>query len=367
MKSYILKQTREPNLYRVADREGNWEHYAYVQKYRDGYDPEKGGPTFSDIEAAVYLRGSTTILGLGYAKDPFFIDWISRHTSEERDRILKAAGERGDMVHRFIEIILTSGFDAVKKNTEAHAQFDRTIEIHNRESGEERMLTNDEWDAVLSWAAFWKAHEPRLIATERSVYSLGGGYAGTLDALLVLTKSCGGRACPCAGLVGKVGLWDWKTSSGIYPSYAPQFASYAHADNIPALLPSGAKIEYTAALQLGTKHKNGGFKIEAYVGEERLAYDLNRFKAAKLIADHDYTPFDPESDVIEVADVIDMQIALYVPEPVVVVDVDAQAAPVEEPLQPTLDGAAPPAKLPKTSRKKTDKAPIKKSPKKKTK
>lgn len=310
MKSYELRSTKHPRLYRIVDREGNWEHYAFIKSWAPGYDP-KEAPRFEDIKEAAYLRGATTILGLGYAKDPFFLNWLSTHTLEERNAILTAAGDRGDMVHRWIDMVLTFGF-ADGKATTVEQGWERDFEIHNRETGEERALSNDEWDAVLAWAAFWGAHAPLVVISEAPIYNLTLGYAGTADALLVLTKACGGRTCPCASLLGKVGLWDWKTSSGIYPSYSAQVAAYTKGDNTPEYLPKGSAVDYTAVIRLGTRHKNGGYEIEASIGPEVDA-DMERFTAAKRIADHGYKPFDPAKDVVEVPDKINLTVTKFVP------------------------------------------------------
>src|SRR5690349_8950510 len=83
MKTYELEPTKHPDVFRVVDRDGNWENY-YVKSKN------------------VYLPGVTTILNRGYAKGAFFEQWLSQHTAEERDQILKSAGEKGDKVHRVI-------------------------------------------------------------------------------------------------------------------------------------------------------------------------------------------------------------------------------------------------------------------------
>lgn len=313
MKSYQLQTTRHPKLFRVVDREKNWEHYAFINKFKESYDPEKGEPTFDDIEEATWLRGSTTILGIGYAKDKFFFDWLSKHTKEERESILRAAGDRGDMVHRFIDMALTYTPPKHKNGQPVQSIWERDIEIHNRETGEERRLTNNEWDCVLAWGAFWTQHQPQLLFSEEAMYNLSIGYAGTADAGLVLTRICGNKGCACKDLIGIPGLWDWKTSGAIYPSYAPQTASYAFADNLPLLLPKGLKLAYTAILRIGTAHKNGGYQIEASIGAEAMQYDMDRFKASKLIADHEYKPFDPTKDVIDIADKFEVVVGGYDP------------------------------------------------------
>lgn len=353
MKTYKLQQTRHPKLFRVVDRKNNWEHYAFVSKFKESYDPEKGDPTFDDLEEVHWLRGATTILGIGYAKDKYFHEWLLSHTREERDQILRAAGDRGDMIHRFIDMVLSYTPPKHKAGTPIQSLWERDIEIHNRETGEERRLTDDEWDCVLAWGAFWVAHAPMLIFSEVSLYNLKYGYAGTADSGLVLTKTCGVKNCPCPRLLWKIGLWDWKSSGAIYPSYAPQTASYAFADNIGLLLPKGKEIEYTAILRVGTQHKNGGYQIEASETKAQMKYDMDRFLASKLIADHDYKPFDPVKDVIEVADKFDVVVAPVdfkaMPKPVIGID------PAKEGADKTVEAVV---ELPKSSRK----APEKKKP-----
>lgn len=332
MKSYQLQPTKHPQLYRVVDRDKNWEHYAFIKKFAANYDPEKGWPRFEDVEEVVWLRGSTTILGIGYAKDKFFQEWLLSKTRDERDQILRAAGYRGDMVHRIIDQALT-----LDHKPGELVVFERDLEVHSRETGEERQLTNSEWDCFLAWGAFWKDHQPVCLVSEAPTYNLVVGYAGTADAVLILTRECQSKACACHKVIGKAGLWDWKTAGAIYPSYAPQTASYAFSDNIHAYLPNGVKIVYTAILRIGTRHKNGGYEVDASVGPEELEYDFNRFKAAKLIADHDYKPFDPSTDVIEVPD----RVVVMVEQPSSTVIAGATAAISEdrskEP-EPTPDG-----------------------------
>ena len=279
MKTFDLLETKHPDLFRVVDRNGNWEYYWHKP---------------SDT----YLRGVTTILNVGYAKGAFFDEWLSRHTPDERDEILRAAGERGDKVHRAIDTILGMG---------AEGKLSRTSRIFNKASGVEEQLSIEEWDALLSFGRFWVAHEPILHASEASVFNTRLGYAGTADAILTLTKSCGVRTCKCADLVGKVSLWDWKTSKGIRPSYSAQTAAYACAENIGEYLPGMTGIAYTAVLRLGTAHKTtGGYELKSFDVME----GFERFMAAKSIADFEHRPFEP-SDITEVPDEIKITVTAY--------------------------------------------------------
>lgn len=276
MKTYTLKETKHPDIFRVMDREGNWESYFVKSKN-------------------VYLRGVTTILNGGYAKGAFFDQWLSQHTADERDKILKAAGERGDKVHRAIDSILTS--------TEP-LTITRELGIFNRETKDHERLENDEWDALLAFNSFWSQHGPQVIASESTLYNEAEGYAGTADALVILTKSCGNRYCNCKDLIGKIGLYDWKTSSGIRASYSAQIAAYANASNLREYLPKGRTLDYAAILRVGTNHKStGGYEFKSF-DDKDLSEAFVRFVGARNIYVHEHKPFDPLIDIQEIPDEI---------------------------------------------------------------
>ncbi len=282
MKTFTLQPTRHNDLFRVVDRDGNWKHYLHQP-------------------SGTYLRGATTILTDGYPKGAGFEQWLANHSPEERDSILAAAGDKGDMVHRVIDLAL---------NTPGNATIllDRRTEIHNRAINEYRKLTNAEWDATLSWAHFWTKHKPIVITAEGTGYNLKLGHAGTWDAILILTEECGVRTCKCAGLKDKIGLFDWKSGSGIYPTYSAQTASYANSENLHEYLPDGRSIEYTAILRIGTRHKTtGGYEMQVSVGDE-IHSDYARFLAAKAIADYDYKPFDPALEIQDIPDTIELAV-----------------------------------------------------------
>lgn len=289
MKTYELKPTKHSDVFRVVDRDGEWQHYFIKSKN-------------------LYPVGVTTILNRGYAKGAFFEQWLSQHTAEERDQILHSAGERGDKVHRAIDTILSCDYPPGSKPF----VLDREIGIYNRDKKDYEPLENEEWDAMLAFASFWEAHEPIVLASEATVYNTNYGYAGTADALLILTKACAVKTCKCEPLIGKIGLWDWKTSSGIRASYSAQIAAYAFSENLPEYLPAGhVTPEYTAILRIGTSHKTtGGYEMKAFTFLETQD-NFHRFLAAKNIADFEFKPFDPETDIQEIPDAIEFTVRKF--------------------------------------------------------
>lgn len=284
MKTFVHEPTRHKDLFRVVDREGDWGEYFFAP-------------------SGVYLRGVTAILATGYAKGEGFMQWAFNTTPDERDAILKEAQSRGDKVHRFIEHALTS---------EGDGEFKREEAIYSKETKDYEHVTNREWDCILSFGRFWTLHEPILLAAEATLYNLKLKYAGTTDAMLILTKACDVKACGCKDLIGKIGLWDWKSSKGIYPSHIAQAAAYAKTDNIGNYLPKKRKVEYLAILQVGSKHKTtGGYTFEVVVGKEEMNAAYARFLAAKTISDHEYRPFDPMKDIQEIPDEVKIVVKKY--------------------------------------------------------
>lgn len=320
MKTYTLQTTKHPDIFRVVDMDGNWKHYALRQHKSECH----GAPTTVKLtsqgeiaycgtckqqcaEVHIYLRGVTTVIGEGYPKGFGLVEFFKKHTAEEAELLLAAGSSRGDKVHRYIDIILTW-----PEGTPP--EFSRDIKILDRATKNEEPLTNKEWGCMLSFRSFWDAHDPILLSSEGSLYNLKEGYAGTMDALLILRKACSVSTCKCAPLVGKVGIWDWKTAKGIFPDYSAQIAAYAESDNMGEYLPPDVTIEYGAIIRFGTSHvKTGGYAFEAYMVEEydaaagpapkdSLQSAYQRFLAAKLISDYEYKGFDPKVDIQEIPD-----------------------------------------------------------------
>lgn len=278
MKTYTLEPTKHKDLFRVVDRNGNWNHYYHK-------------PTNK------YLRSVTGILERSYPKGKGFEEWLLKITPQERDEILSSTGEKGDRVHRAIDLLLSSeGVTTLSKETG----------IYSKEKKDYEPISNDEWDALLAFSHFWNRHEPTLYVSEAPLFNLSVGYAGTADAIITLTKACDIKTCPCNELTGKVGLFDWKTSSGIRPSHSAQSGAYCHAENIGDY--TKKVIEYGAVLRLGTRHKTtSGYEFESFSTEE----SYRRFAAAQKLDDFEYSPFE-EKEIQDIPDTLEIKIQTFV-------------------------------------------------------
>jgi hypothetical protein len=279
-KTYSLEPTKHPDLFRNVDRDGNWKEYFHA--------PTK-----------TYLRGVTTILDRGYAKTHAFYQYLLKTNPEEAERKLNAAGDKGDAVHQAIAGLLATG------------SFERNLQVLAGDNKNTRELSNDEWDCLLSFGEFWNRHKAVCLASEEAVFNLGptAKYAGTLDALVILTQACGVKACSCDDFIGKIGLFDWKSGGGIYESYGAQVAAYACADNLTV------KPDYTAILRVGTAHKTtGGYQLEIYDREETVKH-FGEFIAAMTIDNATYKPFDPEKEIQDIPDSITLTLTTLPDQP----------------------------------------------------
>ena len=266
MKNYTFAPTSNPELDRVVDGEGDWRFYFHK--------PTK-----------TYLRAVNAILDEGFAKGRRFYEYLKNISAEEADRKLKAAGDRGDAVHQAINQALTNG------------KLLRTALVLSEDNKTERHLTNDEWNVLLTWAEFWNRHNTRVITKEQAVFNLQKGYAGTLDAVIILQKNCEVKTCRCADLIGLQILVDWKSSGNIYNSYGPQVAAYKDCLDAP--------VSYTAIVRLGTSHKTtGGYEFQPYDVKETKQH-FAEFLAAVTISNSEHKPFN-EADIVDIPEIIEL-------------------------------------------------------------
>lgn len=282
MKNYNYEKTTDKDILKVVDQNGDWTHYLH-------------------IPSNTYLRAVNYILKTGYTKGIRFEEYLKSHSKEEVERKLQKAGERGDKVHQYIRFLFE------QKPVKGYITADREAKMRSEETGELEQLNNDEWACVLSFLNFWEKHELVLIKHEFTSYSLKHGFAGTGDAIIILTKKCDVKTCPCDKLVGKIGLYDWKSGAGIWDDQGPQTAAYTKGENIKDIL-KGRKIGYTAILRLGTSHvKTNGYELKPYDNKETQKH-WKEFRAAKVISDASYKPFNPEKEIVDIPDKVKIKI-----------------------------------------------------------
>ncbi|MEK7092034.1 MAG: hypothetical protein AAB907_00255 [Patescibacteria group bacterium] len=157
---------------------------------------------------------STTIL-TAYPQSEQLVKWIADHGFHESREIRDSAGREGINIHKACDW-LEEGKKLYSEN-----------------------YSTKEWHKISTFVSWFKEYSPILITKEFSIFSETGRYAGTLDRIYNISN--------------EITLLDFKSSSSVHPHFPLQFSSYAHAIEENTDL----EIVQTAALQLGSKNKDG--------------------------------------------------------------------------------------------------------------
>jgi hypothetical protein len=193
----------------------NFADEAHAAKaYIDPLDPE-----------ARKLIGSTTVIKK--ALPPYLVPWAAKLTAEYAvdnqpswtgldragavdllkkapDRSRDQAGDRGTIVHRFLEL--------AARDEQPDEVYDANVAGY-----------------ISAGLRFLNEWEPKFLWSEATVFHPELGYGGTLDFIAEL---------PGLGLV----VGDFKTSKGVYPEVAVQLSSYRYADHAVAHDDTGALV-----------------------------------------------------------------------------------------------------------------------------
>lgn len=192
----------------------------------------------------VWIPSVTWIAGY-LPKGTGFYKWLAQHGWDESQALMEEAGERGTKIHRAIEMLLLG----------KTINYDTTID--------DRDLTADEWEAVMSFVAWFSTAKIEIINTEYTIFHPDDKFAGTID--LVCTIN------------GEPYIVDFKSSQDIWPSHKIQLSAYRNA------LGNKHKI---AILQVGYRRNKAKYKFTPI----EPCYDL--FNAA-------YTIWQSENDGVQ--------------------------------------------------------------------
>jgi len=146
--------------------------------------------TYHCKETGLDYPSVTTILNI-ISKGEGFNNWLKKQ-GDNADTLLNDAASFGTNVHNHLEAIGRG----VKVNLDA--------------------LKPQEKRCVSAFIEWKDKNVKKFICTERSVFNVKEGYAGTLDSVVELSD-------------GRTYLVDYKTSGNIYDTYELQVAAYAKA------------------------------------------------------------------------------------------------------------------------------------------
>ncbi len=208
----ITKQVKD-NIVQVTIADERW----YVKTDDNGND--------------IYVPSVTWVCG-HYPKGVAFYKWLANHGWDEAEAIKNAAADKGSKIHLAIVDLINGeevGMDRKYKDSQ---------------DGEAKELELEEYEALLSFAEWYKATKPKITVNEQVVFSDKFGYAGTVDLI--------------AEIDGEKWIIDFKTGQYIWPEYELQLSAYRNAWQEMEI----EKEEYKLAiLQLGYRMNKRKYKF----------------------------------------------------------------------------------------------------------
>lgn len=230
---------------------------------------------FDDGRPAMFYPSVTTIIGGGYS--PLWLaPWRESVGSEEANRRMRTAGDRGSRIHHAIYTLLRGGlviyqpykfalYDEGKMRGFAEYFNGNVFELRDQDE----MLHVDRVDVLLNMLA------PRLLAAEMSLFSDAAQYAGTLDFLWDQDSfRYNGVTIPAGRYIV-----DIKTGN-LSETHGMQLAAYTIAAEEHGLHIDGALIIYTG--KGGTRAEIPGLGIK-YLARPELQAEYEQFQHVKAI------------------------------------------------------------------------------------
>lgn len=267
--TYTKQPTKNPDVFRLVDRSGEWTHY-WIKSLNK------------------IVPGITYVLGVGYPKGEGFMKYLLNTTKEESEKRLKVAGEEGSRSHEAVTMLITG------------SKIDFKTKFMNRLNNRQETLNDDEWWHLESWVTWCKKYQFNYISIEESLFVRDSEVAGTYDALGTILIPDGDKSFP-KEVWGKriLVLIDWKFSSGVWESYKAQASCYRKG-----LLESGKLAPYlekygelwTAIVRCGTKHKEG-FEVKAWDGKQSDENYEKYFKSALVFFEEQESGFPENRDI----------------------------------------------------------------------
>lgn len=184
-----------------------------------------------------------------YPKGIAFYKWLASKGWDEAESIKVAAGDKGSKVHYAIGDLLEG------KTVEM------TSTYNNPTTNIPEELAVEEYECVLSFAAWYELVKPKIIAREFVVVNKKEGYAGTVDIL--------------CWILDELYFVDIKSGQYIWPSHKLQISAYSHSP-IDHLIKTEISHKL-AILQVGYRRNKNRYKFT------EIEDKYSQFLAAKTI------------------------------------------------------------------------------------
>jgi len=234
MKKIIRETDEKRGIVQITVADERW----YT---KPGKNPETGIPVYTPVPSVTWISGFWP-KGIGFYK------WLADKGWDEAEAAKQAAGDKGSRVHLAIEKILNG------------EEFRIDTKVLDKNTAELTELTYEELLCVKSFIDWRNEAKPEVIATETTIFSERGGYAGTVD-------------CVCR-IDGQLYVIDFKTSKQVWKEHELQISAYRVAlengenplyERNPNGTDSNKLVDVsnlkTAILQVGYERNKAGYKF----------------------------------------------------------------------------------------------------------
>lgn len=228
-----------------------------IKKVQDGLVQwTVGDERWYYVEAEDQWYPSVTWVLNSYPKGKGYQDWRDKLGGEAADEMRDEAGRKGGRVHNAIAAMIynhmTGKAFAIRHN-----------DVFPDNEGQLKELNAEEYQAIISFAEWWKETDPIPVAFETVCVSESEGYAGTIDFV-----------CEIAG---ERWVLDFKTSKSVQTTHELQVAAYVNT-------PQALGATRAAILQVGYGKNKRGWK---FTEVEDLSDKYQVFLATKRIWWHE--------------------------------------------------------------------------------
>ena len=234
-------------------------------------------------DGSIYEQASVTTK-LGIEDKPFLYRWYADQGWDQARKKLHDSGERGKRIHYALFIYQMGGI-VLFNNPQAPTYTEDHIKEFQKMNPYFVILQNqDEMLAMVKLQKFFDIVNPKIIESERTVWSIKHGIAGTLDMALEIEKGTYDVNGSKKLIIPETGIYigDLKTGAQISDSAWAQIAAYKVAfDELSGLKSKGGLVLHTSA---STKSGIEGFAAPLLTSEQ-LEPHFQFFKHASAMWD----------------------------------------------------------------------------------
>lgn len=211
---------------------------------------------FDDRGYRIKFKDTTTwdqksvTTALGIEEKPFLYKWYAEQGWDQARKKLHESGERGKRIHYALYIYIMGGM-ILYNNPHVPTYTEEQIKDYHRDNPYFVVLQNqDEMVALWKLQKFFDLVKPKILESERTVWSIEHGIAGTLDMVLMIEKGTYDVNGSKKLVIPETGPYiaDLKTGNMVADSAWAQIAAYKVAwEGLSGLKTKGGLVLHTSS------------------------------------------------------------------------------------------------------------------------